>query len=128
MSNVDTEAYLKERAENYAKYRGKCYEYARKEQRKNPFLRLVRGHYICPIWGKQAHWWCEDVSTNKIVDPTKLQFPSGGLGEYIEYDGTCVCAECGRLVQEKDVTVLGNYGFCSGYCAGAFVGVPVTRG
>ena len=35
---------------DYLKYRGKCKEMSEALVANNPALRLVRGHYWCPIW------------------------------------------------------------------------------
>jgi hypothetical protein len=63
-----------------------------------PELKLIRGHYICPFWGEREHWWLKDG--DDIVDPTDAQFPSKGMGEYIEWDETQPeptgkCPNCG---------------------------------
>lgn len=62
---------------DYLTYRGKCKEMSEDLVRQNPSLSLVRGHYICPIWGSQPHWWVKDTS-GAILDPTKRQFPLRG--------------------------------------------------
>lgn len=108
---------------NYEKYRGRCKEMSEALCAEDPTLTLVRGFYHCPIWGtKEQHWWCtrEDGT---IVDPTKLQFPSAGLGEYEVFDGTVECAECGKAVNEEDALFESRYAFCSSRCFGRFVGV-----
>ena len=107
---------------DYLKYRGKCKVMCEELLAKDNSLKLVRGHYLCPFWGEQAHWWCVD-KTGKIVDPTKLQFPSKGMGEYIEFNGMVQCAECGEEIKEEDADIEGNYAFCSYSCHGRFVGV-----
>jgi hypothetical protein len=107
---------------NYQKYRGKCKEMAANLVNKDEQLRLVRGHYFCPYWGKQAHWWCEDKN-GKIIDPTKLQFPSGGNGEYIEFNGKINCEQCGKEVNEEEAHINGNYACCSYKCAMRLVGL-----
>lgn len=109
-------------AENYTKYRGKCREYAEKLVKKDPSLRLVRGYYICPFWGKQPHWWCEKPD-GTIVDPTVKQFPSPQVGDYVEFDGIVECAECGKRIPLEEADVDGNYAFCSGTCHMRFVGL-----
>ena len=110
--------------EAYAKYRGKCKEFSEQAVSDDPTLTLVRGHYYCPVWGEQPHWWTvrEDGT---IYDPTAEQFPSKGLGEYVPFNGKVNCAECGEEVEEKDAYIDGNghYAFCSGLCNGRFVGV-----
>lgn len=108
---------------NYIKYRGKCKPMSEALVALNPGWRLVRGHYFCPLWSRnEPHWWCVDED-GKIHDPTKLQFPSAGLGIYEEFDGMCECAECGTSVHENDGTPYGNYMFCSTPCAMRFVGL-----
>jgi len=107
---------------DYLKYRGKCKELCEGLIKKDSSLRLVRGYYYCPMWGEQPHWWCENKN-KKIIDPTRLQFPSKGLGEYIEFNGMLQCAECGKEVAEKDADIAGNYAFCSYNCHGKFVGI-----
>lgn len=108
----------------YRKYRGKCKEFCDKLISKNPELRLVRGYYLCWFWGKQEHWWCEDKDGN-IIDPTKDQFPSKGMGDYEEFDGNIECAECGKIFQENTpgARFEGRYGFCSTKCNMMFVGL-----
>lgn len=107
---------------NYLKYRGKCRELCEQACFDDPSLKLVRGYYICPTWGKQAHWWT--VRPNGMInDPTRLQFPSEGFGEYVEFDGVVECANCGAEVKEEDATIYGNYAFCSGSCICHYVGV-----
>lgn len=107
---------------DYLKYRGKCRQMSEALVMSDPTLTLVRGYYLCPVWGKQAHWWCRD-SKGAVVDPTKDQFPSRGGGEYLEFDGRVECAECGAETTEDDAVPYGNYIFCSGVCACRFVGV-----
>jgi hypothetical protein len=100
-----------ERMENYRKYRGKCREMSEELVLEDRSLRLVKGWYVCPIWGKQAHWWTVRQD-GTIVDPTVAQFLSNGAGEYVEYDGTVECAQCGRKMREEDATFYGRYAFC----------------
>lgn len=107
---------------DYLKYRGKCKEMAEAAVAADPSLTLVRGHYCCPIWGEQQHWWCKKPD-GAIVDPTKNQFPSRGIGEYFEFNGTISCANCGKEIHEDDADIDGNYAFCSYECHGRFVGV-----
>lgn len=107
---------------DYATYRGKCKEMSEALIAADNSLSLVRGYYHCPIWGKQAHWWVKKPD-GTIIDPTKNQFPSKGLGTYEEYDGTVECAECGKVIQEEDANIVGRYAFCSYTCHGRFVGV-----
>ena len=106
----------------YAKYRGKCKQYVGEAVNNDPTLIAVRGHYICPFWGPQPHWWC--VRTDgTIFDPTVDQFPMPHVGDYIPFDGFVECAECGKRMPEENASFYGNYAFCSGYCVARFVGV-----
>jgi hypothetical protein len=105
-------------------YRGKCLAYATAAVEADPTLTLVRGHYDCPLWGLQAHWWTTRPD-GTISDPTAAQFPSGGLGDYLPFDGMITCDDCGTRVPEAQATMLGNghYAVCSYACALHFVGL-----
>lgn len=105
---------------DYTKYRGRCKEMSEAAVADDPTLRLVRGWYHCPIWGKQPHWWAERPD-GTVVDPSARQFPSKGIGEYEEYDGTIECEQCGRVVAEADAYFDGHHAFCSYSCYGACV-------
>lgn len=109
----------------YRQYRGKCKEMAEAAVAADPTLRLVRGHYLEPLWGREeAHWWTVRPD-GTIFDPTRLQFPSGGVAEfYTEFDGICQCHECGRDVPEAEAIIAGNghYALCSMACYGSLVG------
>ena len=108
---------------NYIKFRGKCRQMSEALVQQDPSLRLVRGHYWCPIWNrKEPHWWCVKAD-GTIVDPTRLQFPSEGMGTYEEFNGVLHCAECGQAITEEEADIDGNYAFCSYTCHGRFVGV-----
>lgn len=111
-----------EKLSDYLTYRGKCKIMSEAAIEKDPTLTLVRGHYYCPIWGEQPHWWTirQDGS---VYDPTKLQFPSAGTGEYIPFNGMVTCSECGKEIPEKEASFDSNYCFCSYTCHGRFVGV-----
>jgi len=85
--------------------------------RSDPTLVLVRGWYLCPIWGKQAHWWC-CAPDGTIMDPTVLQFPSGGTGEYIPFDGILTCEYCGKDVSEEAAYKDGHHVYCGYECYG----------
>ena len=102
---------------HYLRYRGQCKTMSEAFVAAHPGWRLVRGHYQCPIWGPQPHWWCEDAQ-GTIHDPTKDQFPSRGLGIYEEFDGMTTCESCGKR-QPEAATVFGgngNHTYCSGDC------------
>ncbi len=112
---------------DYTKYRGKCKEMSEAACAADPTLTLVRGHYYCPIWNTdEPHWWCVSEG-GAIVDQSKYQFPSKGLGIYTPFNGLCECAECGKEVPEEDAMLESNYAFCSSRCFGRFVGVEVPR-
>lgn len=101
---------------DYEKYRGKCREMSEAACEADPTLRLVRGHYYDPLWGKEPHWWCVRPD-GTIHDPTKLQFPSKGAGEYVEFDGMCHCEYCGNSVHEEKAVFNGHHPYCSDRCA-----------
>ena len=102
---------------NYSKYRGKCKEYVDKAVQADPTLRVVRGHYHCPFWGKQEHWWCERPD-GSIYDPTVKQFPTAGAcAEYEELDETRICEECG------DGRMTCPYPICEMKCALRLMGL-----
>lgn len=108
---------------NYALMRGTCKQAVEALIQQRPELRAVRGHYFCPIWNSnEAHWWAE-TKAGDIVDPTKDQFASGGLGSYTEFDGVCHCEQCGKDVAEEDAFPCGNFAVCSTECAMHLVGV-----
>ena len=108
---------------DYEKYRGKCKEFCDNLVTSDPSLTLVRGHYYCPIWNTdEPHWWCVDKE-GKIVDPTKDQFPSKGLGVYTPFDGIVTCSECGKELKEEDAQFESRYAFCSDRCHMRFVGL-----
>lgn len=110
-------------ASDYIKYRGKCKQLCDAACVADPSLTLVRGHYFCPIWNtNEPHWWT--VRPNgEIYDPTKNQFPSKGLGEYVPFDGVVKCAECGKKMKEAEARFDSNYAFCSSLCNMRFVGL-----
>lgn len=108
---------------DYLHYRGRCREFCEKAVEDDPTLRLVRGHYACPVWRTfEPHWWTVRPD-GTIYDPTKDQFPSRGLGDYFEFDGWLECAECGKRIREEEADIESNYAFCSYTCHGRFVGV-----
>ena len=111
-----------EQIENYKKFRGKCKEFCLEEQEKDPSLTLIRGHYHCPYWGEQAHWWLTKPD-GTIVDPTAKQFPSKGRGYYDPFSGVVECSQCGKEMKEEEASFESNYAFCSYECHGRFVGV-----
>lgn len=101
--------------ESYKKYRGKCKEFVDRAVEKDPTLKAVRGHYFCPMWGKQAHWWCVRPD-GEIYDSTVDQFPKPHIGDYVEFDGIVVCDECGKEVPETEAIFDGRFGLCYDKC------------
>lgn len=77
---------------------GECADVTRDIAAKDPSLTRVRGFYHCHQWGRRAHWWLKD-SAGKVIDPTKMQFPSAGSGEYEEYDPIKHPTPIGRCMQ-----------------------------
>ncbi len=68
-------------ATNVTEALGNCAEATARMAAAFPDLTRVRGHYICPVWGRREHWWLTSPA-GATIDPTAGQFPSGGLGEY----------------------------------------------
>ena len=84
----------------YEKAYGKCEEYSKQMKEKFPELILTKGHYECAIWGSREHWWLQ-TKGGQIIDPTKMQFPSYGICEYIPWNKgdpipTGKCPQCGE--------------------------------
>src|ERR1700759_695729 len=109
---MDTRTGSAEPQTDYQKYRGKCKELSEAACVDDPTLTLVRGYYYDPQWGEQPHWWTRREG-GSIHDPTKDQFPSKGLGKYMEFDGFYDCEGCGKRVAEADVVPMGRYACCS---------------
>ena len=111
---------------DYQMFRGKCKELSEQAALNDSTLKLVRGHYYCPMWNKdEAHWWTKRQD-GTIYDPSKDQFPSKGMGIYKEFNGIVECAECGKDIEEKDINqeyAQGRYVCCSYNCFGKLVGV-----
>ncbi len=103
--------------ENYTKYRGKCKEMCQEMLANDSSLTLVRGWYYESLWNREeAHWWLKD-GKGKIIDPTKLQFPSGGINEfYREFQGTIECEQCKKLINEEGAIINGRFAICSKEC------------
>lgn len=106
---------------DYLEYRGKCKEMSEALCASDPTLRLARGYYFCPMWGKQAHWWTVKPD-GTIVDPTVKQFPSAGLGSYEEYDGTIECEYCSKYSHEDDAYMVDHRAYCSDSCYARDIG------
>lgn len=105
-------------AQNVTETYGKCAEVTLAMQQAFPELTRVRGHYYCPIWGERAHWWLVNTD-GEIIDPTKAQFPSKGIGHYEPWpegarEPTGMCPNCGELIYD------GNY-LCNDTCYRQYV-------
>ena len=88
--------------------RGRCFELAYELHLKFPELEITKGHYRCPAWGDQPHWWCVTPS-GEIIDPTSGQFPSAGSGEYVPWpegapEPTGKCPNCGEYCYDNNET------------------------
>lgn len=110
--------------ENYARYRGKCLEMSNAAVKADPTLRLARGYYVCPFWGRQAHWWTVRPD-GSIYDPSVLQFPSAGGGATYEEitEDIFPCEQCGKPTHVEEATIDGHHLFCSTDCYRQCVGV-----
>ena len=109
--------------DNYLKFRGKCKELSEAACTADPSLTLVRGHYYCPVWNtEEPHWWTVRPD-GSIHDPTKLQFPSAGMGTYTPFNGMVICAHCQKDIPEEEASLESNYAFCSTRCHMRFVGL-----
>ena len=107
---------------DYMQFRGKCQEACQDAVRRDSGLRIVRGWYYCPVWGKQAHWWCVKPD-GTIMDPTVRQFPTKGVGaEYKEFDGYVDCEYCGQDILLDDAYRYEQHIYCSSACFGHDVG------
>lgn len=87
---------------------GKCAEITEAMAKAFPELTRVRGHYYCPSWGERTHWWLT-TPDGKIVDPTKDQHPSHGLGRYEPWvegspEPTGKCPNCGGYCYNGEST------------------------
>src|SRR5580692_6880620 len=107
---------------DYLDFRGKCKELAEDAIKADSSLRLVRGYYHCPLWGKQAHWWAVRHD-GAIVDPSVKQFPTKGAGaKYEEFDGNIECEYCQKTVPENEAYMHAQHAYCSYECFGHDVG------
>jgi hypothetical protein len=107
---------------DYLTFRGKCKEMSEEAVRRDPTLRLVRGHYHCPLWGKQAHWWTERED-GTVVDPSVRQFPTAGAGaSYEAYEGQIECEHCGKAAHENDAYMVEHHAYCSDQCYARDIG------
>jgi len=113
--------------DNYQKYRGQCKKLCDQVIKKDPSLTLVRGWYYEPMWNKkEEHWWTIKQD-GTIYDPSRKQFPSGGITEfYTPFDeeiGLIVCEQCGKEIKETESQMCGRYPVCSTQCALKLVGL-----
>lgn len=112
-----------ETGHDFFAFAGKCKEMSEALVANDASLRLVRGYYECPIWGRREHWWAQR-DDGSVIDPTVRQFPTCGVGaEYVEFDGTVTCEQCGTESSEEDAVTHGNYAFCSDRCLLRCVGL-----
>lgn len=98
-SRQDYEAWIQEHA---AIPYGRCAALTQEMAAAFPELTRVRGHYYCFGWGEREHWWLT-TPDGTVIDPTKAQFPSQGLGHYEPLDEsqpepTGICPQCGDQV------------------------------
>lgn len=121
-SLVVGEDVMSEPETDYMRFRGKCRELSEAAVAADPALTLVRGYYLCPWWGEQAHWWTVRQD-GTIHDPTAAQFPSKGAGVYVPFDGMVTCEECGKELKEEEATIDPPHVFCSTLCYARCVGV-----
>lgn len=115
-------------SEHYPTYEfsyGKCAEATIKMVAQFPELKRIRGHYYCFIWGERQHWWCVDP-LGWIIDPTSMQFPSKGTGDYVEWnesspEPTGKCPNCSEFCYNNNYCCSEN---CSieyaAYCTNPF--------
>lgn len=109
---------------DYNEFRGKCKILSENAVKENPSLTLVRGHYICNVWGSQGHWWTVRPD-GSIFDPSVKQFPSNGSGQYIPFSGVISCDICGKKMRETEVhrfELGGQDALCSEECYGEYIG------
>lgn len=110
-------------ADDYREFRGQCLPLCKALIAGDASLRLVRGHYFCPVWhSAEPHWWCEKPD-GTVVDPSCRQFPSNGRGCYEEFNGVVECSNCGKRMLEAEADFESNYAFCSDVCHMRFVGL-----
>lgn len=86
-------------------------------------VRPVPGWYECPFLGRTEHWWAV-TDAGEIVDPSALQFPSGGRARYVPaapWDLVCQWRDCDNLVTVERLFHIGPA--CSDDCYGRIVGV-----
>ena len=113
----DYQNYQKWMKQNILDPYGTCCHATKLMQEEFPELERVRGHYYDTIWGEREHWWLI-APKGKIIDPTAQQFPSKGMGVYVQWEGgpepTGKCPNCGQYVYNGDQ-------ICSKKCELAFI-------
>lgn len=109
-------------------YAGKCHLYVWEWIKYNPELKPQSGFYECPIWGVRQHWWAIN-EIGMVFDPTSMQFPSNGMGEYIPlHKADIPCCECGDVVPPFKIGFWHhNHMVCSDECYGSLVGYGSPR-
>jgi len=105
--------------------RGKCKEFAEKYVTDNPDFRVACGFYYDPLMNSdEEHYWCVNKETGEIHDPTRKQFPSGGIPSfYREFNGFFSCEQCGKECHHESMIHSGRFHFCSVRCYGRCVGL-----
>lgn len=111
---------------DYGRYRGRCKILAEAAAARDPSLTVVRGTYVCPLWGDQGHWWTTRPD-GSIYDPSVRQFPTcGSAAQYVPFSGRVACTECGREISEAEAISCGSFPVCSHKCACRLVGIPYS--
>ncbi len=85
---------------------GACERVCRAMKDKFNELELIRGHYYCTNWGRREHWWLK-APDGEMLDPTAIQFPSKGFGDYEELakdtpEPTGKCPNCGEYCYNNE--------------------------
>ena len=85
---------------------GACYKTCVEMQAVFPELILTKGYYLCYRRGVRNHWWLK-TEDGQVIDPTKNQFPSNGIGFYQEFEEnepipTGKCHNCGDFCYNND--------------------------
>ena len=95
------ETWISDLGLNSSEALGKCQEYCDTMGEIFPELIQKRGFYHDVIWGRRMHFWME-TPEGDIIDPTVVQFPTKGSGEYEALEGDALpigrCMNCGELV------------------------------
>lgn len=121
--DIDIHETLSEDANHFAHYAGKCHLYVWEWIKENPALLPQSGFYDCLFWGYRQHWWAIDED-GEVFDPTDLQFPSSGAGEYIPlHEAQIPCPECGDIIPPFRIGMFHhNHMVCSEDCYSRMIG------